>query len=140
MLFASPEECERAFYEALASADLEALSDLWLQDDDVCCIHPGSSRLIGYAAVRASWAAILAAGPLVITTLARRSFESPGLAVSSLIEEVVVTQGGARQLVQLLASNAFTKTPAGWKMILHMGVPAPEGQAMQSEAPTGTVH
>lgn len=140
MLFASPEECEQAFYEALENADAEAMADLWLQDDDVCCTHPGSARIIGYAAVRASWAAILGSGALPIRTLARRSFESPTLAVSSLIEELVVLQGSARRLVHVLASNAYVKTPAGWKMVLHSGSPAPEGQVMEAASPPGTVH
>jgi hypothetical protein len=140
MLFASPEECEQAFYEALENADIDAMADLWLQDDDVCCTHPGASRILGYNGVRASWAAILGNGALAVRTLGRRSFESPTLAVTSLIEEIVVLQGAVRQLVHVLASNAFVKTPAGWKMVLHAGTPAPEGQAVEAESPPGTVH
>jgi ketosteroid isomerase-like protein len=140
VLFASPEECERAFYEALAAADIEALDDLWLQDDDIACIHPGSSRILGYAAVRASWAAILAAGPVLVRVLARRAFESPTLAVSTLIEELVVAHAGGRQVVHVHASNAFLKTPGGWKMVLHHGAAAPQGQMPDVEAPLATVH
>ena len=140
MLFASPEECERAFYEAMEHADAEAMGDLWLQDDDVCCVHPGAPRIVGYQAVRASWATILAGGGMQIHTLARRAFESATLAVSNLIEEIVVQQGGGPQVVHVLASNAFVKTPAGWKMVMHMGVAAPQGQAVEVESPGGTVH
>ena len=140
VLFASPEECEQAFYDALEGADAEAMADLWMQDDDVCCTHPGAPRLVGYHSVRASWAAILGAGPLPIRTLGRRSFESPTLAVTHLVEEVVVQQGAARQLVHVIASNAFAKTPSGWKMVMHIGVAAPQGQAVESEGPPGTVH
>ena len=140
MLFASPEECERAFYEALETADAEAMAELWLQDDDVCCTHPGAPRIVGYAGVRASWASILGAGPLPIRTLARRSFESPTLAVTSLIEELVIEQGATREIVHVLASNAFFKTPSGWKMVLHAGTAAPAGLAVETEAPSGTVH
>jgi ketosteroid isomerase-like protein len=140
VLFASPEECERAFYEAMEHADAEAMGDLWLQDDDVCCTHPGAPRIVGYAAVRSAWASILAAGTMQIRILSRRSFESPTLAVSNLVEEIVVAQGAGPQLVHVLASNAYVKTPAGWKMVMHMGVPAPQGQAIDVEAPAGTVH
>jgi len=140
VLFSSPEECEQAFYEALDGADIEALGDLLLQDDDVACIHPGSARILGYPAVRASWAAMLAAGPIRIRVLARRSFESPTLAVSTLIEELVILQGGARQVVHVLASNAYVKTPGGWKMVLHHGAPAPQGHMPDVEAPLATVH
>ena len=140
MLFASPEECEQAFYEALENADADAMADLWLQDDDVTCTHPGAPRLVGYNAVRASWAAILGSGPLPIRTLSRRTYESPTLATTSLVEEIAVQKGATRQLVHVIASNAFLKTPSGWKMVMHMGVAAPQGQAVEPEAPTGTVH
>ncbi len=140
MLFASPEECEQAFYEALENADLEAMADLWLQDDDVCCTHPGAARIVGYNAVRSSWASILGSGPVPIRTLARHSFESPTLAVTSLIEEILLLKGSVRQPVHMLVSNAFVKTPAGWKMVMHIGVPAPQGQTVELEAPPGTVH
>jgi len=140
MLFASAEECEQAFYEALESADADAMAELWLQDEEVCCTHPGATRLVGYHAVRSSWASILQSGPLPIRTLARHSFESATLTVTSLIEEIVVLKGPVRELVHVLASNAFVKTSAGWKMVMHVGAPAPKGQAIAVEAPSGTVH
>ena len=59
LLFSSSEECEHAFYEALDGGDAAALAELWLEDDDVVCVHPGGPRLTGHGAVRASWAAIL---------------------------------------------------------------------------------
>ncbi len=140
MLFASPEECETAFYEALQNADTDAMADLWLQDDEVCCTHPGAARIVGYAGVRASWSSILGAGPVSIRTLARRSFESPSLAVTNLVEEVAVVQGNRRQIVHVLASNAYAKTPSGWKMVMHMGAAAPEGRLADAEPLPGTVH
>ena len=140
MLFASPEECEQAFYEALEAADIDALADTWLDDDDVCCVHPGGARLVGYAAVRSSLAALLTNGPLQIRTVSRKCFESPTVAVTNVIEEVVVAQSGSRQLVYVIATNAFTKTPAGWKMVLHHAASAPQGRAADAETAHGPVH
>jgi len=141
LLFASPEECEQAFYEALESADIDAVSDAWLDDDDVCCVHPGGARLVGYSAVRSSLAAMLASGPVQIRTASRKCFESATVAVTNVIEEVVVVQGASRQLVHVIATNAFTKTPSGWKMVLHHAAPAPQGRAADViETPHGPVH
>jgi ketosteroid isomerase-like protein len=140
MLYASPEECEQAFYEALESADIEAMGDTWLDDDDVCCVHPGGARLVGYAAVRSSLVTLLSAGPVQIRTVSRKCFESPTVAVTNVIEEVVVTQSGTRQLVHVIATNAFAKTPSGWKMVLHHAAAAPQGQAADVETPHGPVH
>jgi ketosteroid isomerase-like protein len=141
MLFASPEECEQAFYEALQTADTDAVSDAWLDDDDVCCVHPGGARLVGYSAVRSSLVALLSSGPVQIRTVSRKCFESATVAVSNVIEEVVVVQGGSRQLVHVIATNAFAKTPSGWKMVLHHAAPAPHGRATDLiETPPGPVH
>jgi len=140
LLFASPEECEQAFYGALEAADVDAVSDTWLDDDDVVCVHPGGTRLVGYAAVRSSLAALLASGPVQIRTVSRKCFESTTIAVSNVIEEVVVVQSGSRQLVHVIATNAFAKTPSGWKMVLHHAAPAPQGRAADVETPHGPVH
>jgi len=141
LLFASPEECEQAFYEALQAADADAVTDAWLDDDDVVCVHPGGARLVGYSAVRASLVALLSSGPVQIRTVSRKCFESSTVAVSNVIEEVVVVQGGSRQLVHVIATNAFAKTPSGWKMVLHHAAPAPQGRAADViETPHGPVH
>lgn len=140
LLFASPAECEQAFYEALESGDADAVNDLWLDDEDVCCVHPGGPRLIGPHAVRASWTAILANGALSIRATARKSVETPTLAVHNVVEEIVVAQGRGQQIVHVIATNAYVKTPAGWKMILHQASQAGEGTAEDVEGPSGPLH
>lgn len=123
----SPDECEQAFYEALDSADSEAVVDLWLEDDDVVCIHPGGPRLNGYAAVKSSWTAILANGPVHARCTLVKSLETPTVALHNVVEEVVVGEGAKQQVVSVLATNVYVKTPAGWKMVLHHASAAPEG-------------
>lgn len=139
LLFASPEECEQAFYEALETADTAAVIDLWLDDEDVVCVHPGGPRLTGYAAVRSSWAEILANGPLQVRSTLRKSLETPTVTLHSVLEEVVVGEGRQRQVVTVIATNAYVKTPAGWKMVLHHASPAPDGEPTDAE-PHGILH
>ncbi len=143
VLLSSPEECEQAFYEALDAADSEAVNDLWLEDDDVVCIHPGGPRLTGYSAVRASWTAILDSGPVHARCTLVKSLETPTVALHNVIEEVVVGEGTKQQLVRVLATNVFVKTSAGWKMVLHHASPAPEGEMSddsESTKPHGVLH
>ena len=140
MLFSSPAECEQAFYEALEAGDADLVADLWLDDEDVCCVHPGGPRLVGTAAVRASWAAILANGALNIRATARKSVETPSLAVHNVIEEIMLQQGRGQQVVQVIATNAYVKTPAGWKMVLHQASQAAEGVTEDVVAPSGPLH
>lgn len=140
MLFSSPAECEQAFYEALEAGDADVVNELWLDDEDVCCVHPGGPRLVGAAAVRASWTAILANGSLSIRATSRKSVETPSLAVHNVIEEIVLAQGRGQQVVQVIATNAYVKTPAGWKMVLHQASQAAEGVTEDVTAPSGPLH
>ncbi|MEG1832624.1 MAG: nuclear transport factor 2 family protein [Burkholderiaceae bacterium] len=142
LLFATPADCEQAFYEALANADVETVAELWLDDEEVCCIHPGSPRLLGHEAVLASFAAVLESGPIRINATLKRAVEAAGLALHNVIEEVLVTEGHAQRVVHVITTHAFLKTPAGWKMILHHASLAPEGGAteLESASPHGTLH
>lgn len=140
LLFASSDECERAFYDALETGDADAAADLWLEDADICCVHPGGPRLLGYAAVTGSWRAILANGPLRIRASSKKTLQTPTIAVHNVVEEIVVQQGRGQQIVHVIATNAYVKTPAGWKMVLHHASAAPEGQATEVESPSGPIH
>jgi ketosteroid isomerase-like protein len=141
LLYSSPDECEQAFYEALEGADVETVVDLWLDDDDVCCVHPGGGRLIGYAAIKASWTTILANGPVRIRATLTKSLDTPTVALRSVVEEVVVTQGRKQQVAHVIATNAYVKTPAGWKMIMHHASPAPSDEVdVISDTPRGPLH
>lgn len=133
VMLSSPDECERAFYEALDSADSEAVVDLWLEDDDVVCIHPGGPRLTGYAAVKSSWTTILSNGPVHARCTLVKSLETPTVALHNVVEEVVVGEGTKQQVVSVLATNVYIKTPAGWKIVLHHASAAPDGGDVTSE-------
>ena len=65
-IFTSPEEAETAFYAALSRADLDGMMAVWSEDEEVVCIHPGSIRLVGLAAIRESWRQLFAAGTRII--------------------------------------------------------------------------
>jgi ketosteroid isomerase-like protein len=140
VLFASSEECERAFYEALDGGDANAVAELWLEDDDVVCVHPGGPRLTGTGAVRASWAAILSNGPLHVRTSSRKSLDTPTVAVHNVIEEVLVVQGREQRIARVIATNAYVKSGAGWKMVLHHASAAPDGESASFEEVHAVLH
>ena len=61
-LFASPQDAEAAFYDALERCDLDAMMAVWAEDEEVVCVHPGGPRLVGYATVRDAWQRVFANG------------------------------------------------------------------------------
>ncbi|TAG83879.1 MAG: DUF4440 domain-containing protein, partial [Betaproteobacteria bacterium] len=41
--FASAEDCARAFYDAFARREIEAIMATWSEDDEIVCGHPGAA-------------------------------------------------------------------------------------------------
>ena len=112
----SAAEVEAAFYEALNRADVKALMLLWADDDEIFCIHPGGARLHGHAEIQASWEAILERGGLAIEPSQLSAAHNLMSAVHSVVEGVTSDSRGP---AYLLATNAYMKTPQGWRMVLH---------------------
>ncbi|WP_373989141.1 nuclear transport factor 2 family protein [Duganella sp. BuS-21] len=112
----SAAETEAAFYDALNRADLEALMALWAEDDEVVCVHPGGPRLIGHAAIRASWSAILEHGGLHIQPSQLHETHTLMSSVHTVVEGGTAASG---EPAHLLATNVYAKTPRGWRIVLH---------------------
>ncbi|KAB8043850.1 YybH family protein [Janthinobacterium aquaticum] len=126
----SAAETEAAFYDALNRADLDALMALWADDEEIVCIHPGGARLIGHAAIRASWATIFANGGLPIVPSQLHETHNLMSSVHTVIEGVTASEGTP---AHLLATNVYVKTPRGWRIVLHHVSVAP------GAAPSDTV-
>ncbi|MDH3560408.1 MAG: nuclear transport factor 2 family protein, partial [Gammaproteobacteria bacterium] len=120
--FASAQEAETAFYEAFENADLEAMMQVWSQDDDIECIHPLGDRLVGIAAVSESWRQILSRGKRIQFQLRRSNrFQNEQLAIHSLYENISI---GGKSQPPVVAVNIYRFNGSGWHMILHHASPA----------------
>lgn len=143
--YANADAIETAFYEAIARADLDALMALWADEDEIVCVHPGAPRLIGHAAIRASWEAIFAGGGGVhIVPRQMHAMQSTMTATHNLIEEIGNQDGmqaddAGQQQRHLVATNVYLKTPAGWRIIVHHASVAP-GPAPADPASSSTLH
>lgn len=114
----SADEAEAAFYAALARADLDALMALWADDEEIVCIHPGAARLIGHAAIRASFETIFERGSVQIHPTQLHATHTMATAVHSVIEQVTKTSDAMPE-VHILATNVYLKTPHGWRITMH---------------------
>jgi ketosteroid isomerase-like protein len=124
-MFSTPEEAEHAFYEALEQGDAVRLMQVWSDDEEIVCIHPGGMRITGHDAVRDSWQLILAKFPPSIRPLRPVVLRSMLCVVHMLIEQVTVHgPDGARQAT-CYATNMYHNGPSGWRMVLHHASPAP---------------
>ena len=114
----SADELEAAFYDAISRADLEGLMALWAEDEEIICIHPGAARLVGHAAIRASWEAIFERGSVQIRPQQLHAMHNMLTAVHSVIEEVRRKSDKAQEM-HILATNVYVKTPHGWRIATH---------------------
>lgn len=134
----SPDDIEQAYYEALAQGDIEALMALWADDEEILCIHPGGVRLLGHAAIRASFAAMFERGRIEIRASQLHATQNMLTAVHNLIEEVPLVDDGMPD-IHILATNVYTKTPRGWRLSIHHASVA-SGKAPGLSSHSGVLH
>lgn len=125
-IFTSPQEAETAFYEALERGDLEAMMNVWSEDDEIVCVHPGGARLAGYALVRETWQRIFTGSRLKVQLLALSTVHGPFSAVHSVIEQIGVV-GEKHLSAPVVATNVYVRGALGWRMIVHHASPVPPG-------------
>jgi ketosteroid isomerase-like protein len=126
VMFATPEEAELAFYDALERADLTRLMQVWSDDEEIICVHPGGLRMVGLHAVKESWQEILTQGALHIRPAKLVTTQSMMSTVHSLIEQITVRSQAGTEVAHCYATNVYHKGPTGWRMVMHHASAAPE--------------
>jgi hypothetical protein len=118
MAFADPHAAEQAFYAAFRELDTDAMRRVWLDSDSSSCIHPGGGLLQGIGVVLASWSEIFrdSAPPRIEYKLIQASSDEH-LAVHTVQESV--SSGGGQHHAVILATNIYTLTDGGWRMLAH---------------------
>jgi uncharacterized protein (TIGR02246 family) len=140
-LMASPDDIEAQFYEALRHGDLERLMEVWADDDEIVCIHPGGPRLIGAAAIRASFEAIFGNGGVPAVPEQVHRIQTLSCAVHHLAERVMVPGTQGPQPAWVVATNVYLKTEQGWRMVVHHASPGSLGEAPPTVGdPPSTLH
>lgn len=139
-LLASPEDTEAQFYEALQRGDIEKLMSLWSDDDEIVCVQPGGPRLVGTAAIRATFEAMFANGTINARPDKIKRVHTLTTAVHSVLEKIELTTADGVRSAYVVATNVYVKTPQGWRMVCHHASPGTSREAQDlSDAPS-TLH
>jgi len=126
------EAVNAAFYQAFESADLDMMLDLWLEDPETLCVHPGALPVRGTSAINRSWALIMANTPYIQFFLTDVEVSVlAGVASVTCTENVLTGDdrtgpdafGGARAV----ATNVFVRTEQGWRLWIHHASPVLSG-------------
>lgn len=115
----TPQDLERAFYQALEQANLETMMALWSEDDEIVCVFPGGGRLCGYADIRAAWQRLFESGTRVRIHLSHSCvIQNPFTVIHNVVEHITpANQTEARGPV--LATNVYVRGPTGWRIVVH---------------------
>ncbi len=136
-LMASPDDTEQQFYEALQRGDIERLMSLWSDDDDISCVPPGGPQAFGAVAIRASFEALFANGPVDAYPEKVRRVLTQSCAVHSVLERVRIVTAEGTQHAWVVATNVYIKTLQGWRMVSHHASPGSIREAPElREAPS----
>ena len=144
-LFPTPQDAETAFYDALTKSDLDAMMEVWADDDEVYCVHPNGPRVTGVEQVRESWRQIFASGQRLSFKLRNQQYvQGMMLSVHSVYEHIAVV-GEPRSRAPVIATNIFLRTERGWRMVAHHASPAPaatpsEPEPRRAPPPPKTLH
>lgn len=126
LIFTSAAEVEAAFYDAIAKADLEAMMTVWSEDEEVICIHPGGPRLVGLTAVRELWRQIFDNGPRIAVRTSHEVVIANTMLVMHNVLEHFSSLNETTHSPPIVATNVYTRTPHGWRMVMHHASPTPE--------------
>ena len=130
--YTSPQDAEAAFYEALAAGNLDAMMEVWAEDEELVCVHPGGPRLLGFDQVRASWAQMLGSGQRLQVRIADPVYmQGMMLSVHSLHETLSVPGQARPQPVATI--NVYLRTASGWRMVAHHAAPVPQASQQPVE-------
>jgi ketosteroid isomerase-like protein len=124
-IFASAQDVEAAFYEALERSDIDTMMAVWAEDEEVVCVHPGGPRLTGYTMIREAWQRIFANGrKLQVRLSQQKTVTTPFAVVSTLLEHVTSPDDGNLS-TPVAATNIYVRGPLGWRMVAHHASPVP---------------
>lgn len=123
-----------AFYAAMETGDLDAMSDVWEHSDRVTVTHPGWPTIRGWAKVAASWSAIFRNTRYIQFVLTDEEVNLHGdTAWVTLDENIIqsvddepVAEGDLAPLAgaRATAINVFVEDGSGgWAMVAHHSAP-----------------
>jgi ketosteroid isomerase-like protein len=137
---ASPDEIERQFYEALQHGDIERLMEVWSDDEEITCVHPGGPRVVGASAIRGAFEAIFANGSVNARPEKVRRLHTHDCAVHSVLERIQIMTGEGLQSAWVVATNVYVLTGLGWRLVTHHASPGSPREVQEIVEAASVLH
>lgn len=137
--FASPEDVEQAFYEAIIKGDADLLIQLWAEDEETLCVHPTGVRLTGIVPIRESWRNIFVTAQLRVQADQVAHWQCSVLAVHHLTEVLFVGDDPSPH-GPLHVTHVYSRGAHGWRLVSRHASAADDGHQAMADAMPHTLH
>lgn len=121
--FATAQDAEDAYYDALDDRDAQRLRGVWESSNDITCLLPMQPMLHGTEVHQAFQPLMDGKIQLDIQVRHIRWLEAGDMAIH-LVEEQVNIPGNPPQPA-IYALNIFRKGDTGWRLLIHQNSPMP---------------
>jgi ketosteroid isomerase-like protein len=122
--FATPQDAEDAYYDALEEGNLEALLIVWDEADDINCLLPMHPLVQGRHAVRDTFARLFGRSQGIALTVKHLSWIETSDVAVHLVEESPQSQApGNSSPTAVYGTNVYRRGNKGWRLILHQNAP-----------------
>ena len=138
-VYASPDDVELAFYEAIARGDAEQIGRLWAEDEETLCVHPTGVRLSGLVAIRESWQSIFATTHIRVHVEGVAHWQGGVLAIHHLTETLFVGDDPSPH-GPLYVTHIYTRGAHGWRLVCRHASAADDGQQTLADSVAHTLH
>ena len=141
VIYTTAEDAEEAYYEAIGRGDIEALMNVWADDEEIICIHPTGQRLVGSIAIRDSWRTIFTNNPRLTVHITHSvRWKSAMLTVHSVIETLYIGEEPTAH-GPMLSTNVFQRGASGWRLLSHHSSAASDAvEAASAQDARRTLH
>ena len=113
------EAVNSSFYAHFEAADIQGMSDLWVNSDEVWCTHPGCPTIFGWYQIRVSFEQIFSGPGLPQGLTSNVRFHGNDHAAWVFVEENLL----GSSLSAVAAVNVFKNDQGVWKMVGHQAAP-----------------
>ena len=123
--YATPQDAEDAFYDALDAGKLDQLLSVWAESDDVGCLLPMHPLVQSRQGVTDVFTHLLSRGQGVSLAITHLGWIETGNIAIHFVEETVQGPPSDTPPPPFYGTNIYRKDDTGWRLIVHQNAPAP---------------
>ncbi len=124
--YKTPQDAEDAYYDAMEEGDLGKLREVWVDNDDICCLLPMYPLIQGRREVEEVYRRLFSMGQGLELSIRHLSWIQAGdIAIHQVEETVQNPPPGQPKPPPFYATNIFRKVGDGWRLLVHQNAPTP---------------